>query len=280
MDHVIATMNESITNNFSSSHQALDIVGEGGSISDVISIADGTVEIVVKNVKYTNNNARGTASYGNFVKIKHDNGHYTLYAHMKYGSITVSQGDKVTKGQTLGTMGSTGNAYGIHLHFEVRDSNNNRLNPKDYLDGIKSINPVNNPIEAPPAETNADIIQEEQNETPKEETNKEEKVEEKIETENIEESKETEKINGIITTENPSNSLELAKEAKPSEETYLENANYKGPSIVDGLKQINIDSTYTNRENIALKNGITDYKGTYCQNIYLLKLLKTGKLKI
>lgn len=275
MDHVIATMNESITNNFSSSHKALDIVGEGGTISDVISIADGTVEIVVKNVKYTNNKARGTASYGNFVKIKHDDGHYTLYAHMKYGSVTVSKGDKITKGQTLGTMGNTGNAYGVHLHFEVRDSNNNRLNPKDYLDGTQSINPVNNPIKAPPKEASAE--EENPSETPKEEIKTEEKI---IEKENKEEPKEIEKINGIITTENTSNSLELAKEAKPSEETYLENTNYKGPSIVDGLKQINIDSTYTNRENIALKNGITDYKGTYCQNIYLLKLLKTGKLKI
>ncbi len=56
-------------------------------------------------------------------------------------------------------------------------------------------------------------------------------------------------------------------------------SNYKGLSFVDALKSINIDSSMINRTKIAINNGITNYKGTYIQNIKLLNLLKNGKLK-
>lgn len=59
---------------------------------------------------------------------------------------------------------------------------------------------------------------------------------------------------------------------------YLENKTYKGVSIVDALKEINIDSSYNNRKNLANKNNITNYKGTATQNTKLLNLLKQGKL--
>lgn len=50
-------------------------------------------------------------------------------------------------------------------------------------------------------------------------------------------------------------------------------------SLVDALKKININSSFENRKEIAQKNGITDYKGTYIQNLKLLNLLKKGLLK-
>lgn len=62
-------------------------------------------------------------------------------------------------------------------------------------------------------------------------------------------------------------------------EKYLANYNYKGNSIVDALKQINIDSSYSYRKKLAITNGITNYKGTAEQNTYLLNLLKIGKLR-
>ena len=50
-------------------------------------------------------------------------------------------------------------------------------------------------------------------------------------------------------------------------------------SIVDGLKSIGVDSSFSNRKKIALKNGFTDYSGTPAENIKLLELAREGKLK-
>lgn len=67
--------------------------------------------------------ALNAGSYGNHVVIQHNiNGFtfYTLYAHMTAGSLRVTTGEEVQQGQVLGIIGQTGNAFGIHCHFEVR----------------------------------------------------------------------------------------------------------------------------------------------------------------
>ena len=56
-------------------------------------------------------------SYGNVVFVNHGNGYQTRYAHMS--SIDVSNGQKVSRGQMIGRMGSTGNSTGSHIHFEI-----------------------------------------------------------------------------------------------------------------------------------------------------------------
>lgn len=63
------------------------------------------------------------------------------------------------------------------------------------------------------------------------------------------------------------------------ETQYYPSPNYKGLSLVDGLKKIGVDSSFANRTKIATKNGIKNYKGTISQNMKLLKLLKQGKLQ-
>jgi murein DD-endopeptidase MepM/ murein hydrolase activator NlpD len=55
-------------------------------------------------------------AYGNYVVIKHDDTK-TLYAHLN--SIAVEDGQKVLRGERIGTLGTTGNSSGPHLHFEV-----------------------------------------------------------------------------------------------------------------------------------------------------------------
>src|SRR5699024_9213556 len=69
--------------------------------------------------------------YGNTIVIDHGNGMETLYAHMS--SMNVSTGQKVSRGQQIGIMGSTGNSTGIHLHFEVH-KNGAIMNPISYIE--------------------------------------------------------------------------------------------------------------------------------------------------
>ena len=61
--------------------------------------------------------------------------------------------------------------------------------------------------------------------------------------------------------------------------TYYPTPNYTGSSLVEGLAVINVDTSFSNREKIALANGISDYQGTAVENSSLLALLKNGKLK-
>ena len=62
--------------------------------------------------------------------IRSPDGIVTRYAHLS--SVHVSIGQQVSQGQTLGIIGATGNAQGVHLHFEVR-INGSPVNPLSYL---------------------------------------------------------------------------------------------------------------------------------------------------
>ena len=107
-------------------HGAVDFSGSGISGKPVLAVADGIVVTT----------AALSTSYGNYIIIAHYNGLYTLYAHGQAGSIAVSQGQKVSQGQQIMRVGSTGNSTGPHLHFEVRTSPGkyaNRVNPLNYL---------------------------------------------------------------------------------------------------------------------------------------------------
>ncbi len=86
-------------------HSGMDIgAGEGSAI---VASDGGTVSWCGEK-----------GGYGNCVMIDHGNGYTTLYGHMS--SYAVSYGDSVSKGQTIGYVGSTGWATGPHLHFEIR----------------------------------------------------------------------------------------------------------------------------------------------------------------
>ena len=85
-------------------HDALDIATGYGS-----PIYAGNNGVVVT--------ARYHYSYGNHIVINHNNGYYTLYAHMS--TLNTKVGAVVEKGQHIGAMGMTGSASGPHLHYEV-----------------------------------------------------------------------------------------------------------------------------------------------------------------
>jgi len=87
--------------------------------------AAGSGEVII-----ANSTDSWGGGYGYYIMIQHDNGLTTLYAHCS--SITVTEGEYVSAGQTIGYIGSTGLSTGPHLHFEVYDGGV-RQDPEDYL---------------------------------------------------------------------------------------------------------------------------------------------------
>lgn len=101
-------------------HKGIDIAAAGVNGQDIIASDGG----VVMQASDRNN------GYGNCVIIKHNDKYSTLYGHCS--AILVSLGQKVSQGQVIATVGSTGNATGPHLHFEIRE-NNTAVDPLTLL---------------------------------------------------------------------------------------------------------------------------------------------------
>lgn len=99
-------------------HKGIDIATSGIYGRTVVAADSGKVT-----------KASWYSSYGNCVMIQHSDGYVTLYAHLS--KILVSNGQYVSKGQSVGKVGSTGNSTGPHLHFEVR-KNGSYTNPLNY----------------------------------------------------------------------------------------------------------------------------------------------------
>lgn len=127
---VLKNKNYIITNRYGNGHNGVDIVAEGRALDMIVAHSGGKVIFCQTGQRY-NPGSSGNASYGNCVKILHDNGMFTLYAHL--ADVRVSYGQYVKQGQDLGMMGCTGNSYGAHLHFEVWNNKNIRINPEQYL---------------------------------------------------------------------------------------------------------------------------------------------------
>lgn len=101
-------------------HPGIDIGGTGYG-SPVYAANNGIIEV-----------QEYSASYGYYLVINHNNGYWTLYAHMSRFDPAFSVGDTVMRGQTIGYVGSTGWSTGPHLHFELwLDCKYCRINPLD-----------------------------------------------------------------------------------------------------------------------------------------------------
>ena len=135
MNRILVCDKYRITQYFSNKHKGIDIVGtkDGKNITCPIKAHTAGKVIWIQTGQKNNPNAKpGTnATYGNCVKIKHSNGYSTLYAHMK--TVYVKLNQNVKEGQEIGYMGNTGLSTGNHLHWEVRKSNEERINPLPYI---------------------------------------------------------------------------------------------------------------------------------------------------
>lgn len=99
-------------------HTGVDYAAPHGA--PVVAAADGVVTSTGWN-----------GAYGNQVKIQHEDGTTTTYAHMS--SINVSVGQSVRAGDQVGKIGSTGNSTGPHLHFELLSPDGSFQNPETWL---------------------------------------------------------------------------------------------------------------------------------------------------
>ena len=94
---------------------------------------EGTPVQATGNGKIAKVEVKGSG-YGKSIIINHGYGYQTLYAHMK--DLNVKQGEKVKKGQKIGTVGNSGMSTGPHCHYEVR-YNGKAINPIHYcMDGL------------------------------------------------------------------------------------------------------------------------------------------------
>ena len=108
-------------------HNGIDISGCGFG-SPIYSSTTGTVTEVVSScadVGYYNNSCGNY--WGNHVTVSY-NGYKIIYAHIRR-DVKVKVGDTVTRGQKLGTMGSSGSSTGTHLHYGVVNPSGNYINP-------------------------------------------------------------------------------------------------------------------------------------------------------
>lgn len=255
-------------------HSGIDIVGSNYTIDKIVAHSDGIISYVQDG--YDNmRGSTGSASYGNYIKIEHGNGMTTLYAHLAKG-INLKKGQKVSKGQFLADMSDSGNAYGAHLHFEVQ-KDNTKIDPTKYLD--KELNTASQAEKTTNKLSIGTIVTINGVYTSSTSTKKLTPLIKsgKI-TRIIENAPNPYLLNdGNIGWINESCIIDSILEEETT--NYLSNPNYTGFSIVDALKDINIDSSYNHRMIIAKLNNIENYTGTSIQNTQMLNLLKQGKLK-
>lgn len=98
-------------------HKGTDMAGPVGT--PIYTTADGYVTF-----------AGRQSGYGNLIIIQHDFGFETRYAHLS--RISITKGDRVSRGDRIGDMGNTGRSSGSHLHYEIR-TNGEAVNPMTYI---------------------------------------------------------------------------------------------------------------------------------------------------
>lgn len=104
-------------------HKGIDIASSGIHNANIVAANSGRVI-------YASNSYIPGYSYGRYVMVDHGGGYVTLYGHCE--KVIVSVGQTVTRGQTIATVGTTGNSTGYHLHFEIR-VNGVANNPMKWL---------------------------------------------------------------------------------------------------------------------------------------------------
>lgn len=95
-----------------------------------LAVPEGTAVHAADNGKVILADDSDTTGYGNYIILDHQNGQKTVYAHNS--ELLVTEGDIVSKGDTIALSGNTGNSTGPHMHFEVRVQDE-QVDPQDFV---------------------------------------------------------------------------------------------------------------------------------------------------
>ncbi|MBV1864087.1 MAG: peptidoglycan DD-metalloendopeptidase family protein [Rhodobacteraceae bacterium] len=104
-------------------HKGSDMAGRRGT--PIVAPGDGVVTF-----------AGRQSGYGNLVKVRHAAGLETFFAHLN--RIAVKAGQRVSRGDRIGDMGTTGRSTGVHLHYEIR-KNGKPINPMIYMKAAQNV---------------------------------------------------------------------------------------------------------------------------------------------
>ena len=104
---------------FNKMHKGVDFAAPTGT--PIYAGGNGIVEYVGRN-----------GGYGKYIRIRHNNGYKTAYAHLSNYKKGISKGVRVNQGEVIGYVGSTGNSTGPHLHYVVEVAGQPR-DPLDYI---------------------------------------------------------------------------------------------------------------------------------------------------
>lgn len=108
------TLTSGFSPRWGSFHTGLDIANSNGT--PILAVMDGTVI-----------DSGPASGYGNWIRIKHEDGSVSVYGHME--SLDVAVGQQVTAGQKIAGMGNLGFSTGTHLHFEIHPDGNTAVDP-------------------------------------------------------------------------------------------------------------------------------------------------------
>ena len=100
---------------YSKMHRGLDFAAPSGT--PIMAGGDGVVEMAQRN-----------GAYGRYIRIRHHSGFKTAYAHLKGYKRGIRRGKRVTQGQIIGYIGTSGRSTGPHLHYEIL-KNKRQINP-------------------------------------------------------------------------------------------------------------------------------------------------------
>ncbi len=121
---------------FSHSGDSLYAIDFGMDIGTKIYACRGGKVVMTKSDGYRSGPNRGFAEEANHITIKHDDGTYGKYVHLKLNGVAVTVGQKVNRGDFLGYSGNTGFTNGPHLHFVVfkgKDSKSRESIPMKFI---------------------------------------------------------------------------------------------------------------------------------------------------